>query len=137
MDGLQFANRAQDIMQAQPGLDHQTVATLASQPGDAVQNANTVAQAVAQTWDGYEQTWSDPVLQTQPSVQTGLVQFIHDTIGPPPIDAGTISQLQSALQKDGLGTGLSADGAWTPDWQQQYNQAIEATKANQYAGEKP
>lgn len=127
-------------MSAHPYLDHPSVVALASQPGSdqqVQQQAQSVAQAISQTWDGYEQTWSDPVLQSKPSVQTGIVQYIHDTIGAPPIDAGTIQQLQASLQKDGLGAGLPTDGAWTADWQQQYNQALEALRANQLAGEKP
>lgn len=137
---LRFAERAQQIMERFPAFDHPTVVALAQQPGTDDQmhaQAQNLAQAISQTWDGYEQTWSDPVLQSKPSLQTGVVQYIHDTIGPPPIDAGTIQQLQASLQKDGLGSSLSADGAWTPDWQQEYNQALQALRANQMAGEKP
>ena len=135
-----FAQRAQTVMDIHPYLDHPTVVALADQtssPSQAEQAAQTVAHAISQAWDGYEQTWSDPTLQAKPSVESGLVQYIHDTIGPPPIDAGTISQLQSSLQADGLGKNLSVDGAWTSDWQQAYNQALEATRAQQLAGEKP
>lgn len=135
-----FAQRAQNVMDAAPGLDHQTVASLALQsqtPDQATTNAQSVAQAISQTWDGYEQSFADPVLQQQPSLQSHVVQYIHDTIGAPPIDAGTISQLQKTLQQDGLGSGLATDGAWTPDWQQQYNSAVSTLKANQLAGDKP
>ena len=135
-----FAQRAQAILQSVPGLDHQTIAGVAqtsANPQQAVQQASSLADTLRNTWDGYEQAYFDPVLQQQPSKALALAQFLHNTVGVAPVQAGHISQVQASLQSAGVGKDLTADGAWTPQWQQAYNAELQAMRQDQMAGDKP
>ncbi|MGA8330438.1 MAG: hypothetical protein WB777_14215 [Mycobacterium sp.] len=135
-----FADRAQTVMQVAPWADHQTVASVAQGTQTAPQAAQTVSQlgdVLAQSWDGFVSSYDDPVLQQQPSLQSAVAGFVHQTSGPPPIAGGTLLQVQGTLQSAGYGKDLSADGAWTQQWQQQLNQAENDQYQTQAAGKKP
>lgn len=135
-----FAENAQALMENHPWMDHQTVATVAQNSPNtqsAVQTGESIGQALRQSWDGFVQVWDDPVLHQQPSPQMAFAQYIHSTLGPPPVQAGTLQQVQQSLADAGVGQGLPVDGVWTQQWQQAWNQQMDTEYRNQSAGQKP
>lgn len=135
-----FADKATAVMNVAPWADHQTVASVAQgtpNPAVAVHTVSQLGDVLAQSWDGFVQSYDDPVLQQQPSLQSAVAGFVHQTSGPPPIAGGTLLQVQGTLQSAGYGKTLSADGAWTQQWQQQLNAAENDEYQTQAAGKKP
>lgn len=132
---LRFANRATGLLAAHPWLDSQTAVTLAQQPtGDDQMHAQAAAmgQQLAQSWDGYEHSFYDPVLQTQPSQSQAQVAYVHQTLGPAPATTG-ISDLQTALNQDGF-LKTAPSGVWDAETENAYNQAVNALRNGEYAG---
>lgn len=135
-----FAQRAQAVMDGVPGLDHQTIAATAqntTSPDQAVQTGSNIADTLRQTWDGFSQSYDDPILHQQPSQALATAQFFHSTFGAPPIEAGPLQEVQQTLKDAGLGTDLPADGAWTQQWQQTWNAQMNNLYQDQVAGDRP
>jgi hypothetical protein len=129
--------RAAQLLTDHPWMDHPTALAIGQStydPNSANQQAQTVQANLNTSWDGYQQAFFDPVLQTQPSNALAVAQYIHSTLGPPPVTAGTNTAVQQALVKAGLLDASQANGAWTPESEQAYNQAINNYKQDQLAG---
>lgn len=134
---LAFAQRAQDLMQNNPGLDHQTVISLAQSSQSDQQLADTaqsVQSTLASQWNGYEHALSDPVLTSAPSTAQAVAAYVHQTIGPPPVASGTITQLQQALVADGILKPNQVSGVWDSASEAGYNQAVNNYKQETLAG---
>lgn len=132
-----YAQRAANLLEAHPWMDHPTALTIAQNTGtdqQAQQQAAQTQQAVQQSWNGYEQAYFDPVLQTQPSNALAVAQYLHSTLGPPPVSAGTNLAVQNALVKAGFLDAAQANGSWTPVSERAYMQAISSYKQDQLAG---
>lgn len=128
---LGFANRAADLLQNNTWMDAPTAVTLAQTPQSAAQ-AQAVGQQLANSWDGYEHTFYDPILTAQPSVKLAAVQHVASTVGTPPALDG-ITSLQTALINDGF-LNQAANGVWDKATEDAYNQAVSALRNQQYAG---
>jgi hypothetical protein len=127
---------ATNLLESYPGLDHQTAVTLAQTAPNADaahQQAQAIVQHVQTSGLGaLEHSFYDPVLSAQPSAVMAAAQYLHSTLGPPPVSGGTITQIQNALVKDGFLA--SSNGVWDANSQNAYASAISAYKSQQLAG---
>lgn len=128
---ITFANRAADLLTNNTWMDAPTAVTLA-QSAQAQAQADAVGQQLANSWDGYEHTFYDPILTAQPSVKLAAVQHVASTVGTPPALDG-ITSLQTALQQDGF-LKQEPSGVWDKATEDAYNQAVSALRSQQYAG---
>lgn len=134
---MDFANRVTGLVTQNPWMDVQTATALSQQPTpdeQLPQQANTVGDSLAQTWDGYEQQFFDPTLQAQPSTAQAVADYLHATLGPPATSSGSITQLQTALNKDGYLPSSAVNGVWDSSSEAAYNQAVNTYKSDVLAG---
>lgn len=123
-----------------PWADQQTTAVAASAapPGDTStidQTMQSIQDSLTSTWDGVVHSFSDPVLAQKPTTGMRIQQFVSGNLGQLPVAGDSIQKYQQSMQNEGLGTGLVADGAWTPAWQSINQQMVNELKSNQIAGQ--
>lgn len=134
---LAFTQRATSVLQQNSWMDHQTATVLAQAPTSDTQlhqQAQAVGDGLAQTWDGYEQAFFDPTLQAQPSTAQAVADYLHSTLGPPAVSSGSITQLQTALSKDGYLTPAQISGVWDSSSESAYNAAVNSYKTDVLSG---
>jgi hypothetical protein len=114
-----------------------TLAAAPTSDSEMVQIADSIKSTLANAWNGFSEATDDNVLHKQPTTGLALARLMNASLGPLPVAQSDLLTIQTNLQAQGFGAGLSTSGVWGADWNDAYNQYKNRLIQRQLAGDQP